>query len=121
MRPRSEAPDLAAGRAGHARVFVHPVWHLVPIGFVSLLIVLAIQSWVRDDARFGWGMFKKHVDYRVSYAWVLEDGSVEPYSPTGELRGPGWRLRDDRERWTSYSVGALRSWVRGVRSLHGRA
>jgi hypothetical protein len=94
-------------------VFVHPVWHLVPIGFVSLLIVLAIQSWVRDDARFGWGMFKKHVDYRVSYAWVLEDGSVEPYSPTGELRGPGWRLRDDRERWTSYSVGALRSWVRG--------
>lgn len=113
MRPLSEGPDPEAGRAEPGRLSVHPLLHFVPIGFITLLIVLAIHSWVRDDARFGWGMFKKHVDYRVSYAWIMSDGKIELYTPAEELRGPGWRLRGEQERWTSYSVGTLRSWVRG--------
>lgn len=103
-------------KAGDA-VRAGPLRQLLVLAFLGGLVGLGVRSLVLHDARFGWGMFTHHVEYRLEYAWILEDGEREPYdarrpySRTLKLAGRARYLSAARRRSTRQGIGALRSWI----------
>lgn len=84
---------------------------LLVLGFIALNSVLAVRSWLLEDARLGWGMFSYQTNYSVSYEWVLRDGSVRP-QPALDVAGRALKyVGDDAVHRTRYGLGGIRSWL----------
>jgi hypothetical protein len=101
-----------------SRLAPRPGWRrqLLVLACVAVLTAPCIRSLLREDARFGWGMFGSNIAYTIHYEWILEDGSRQPYQPGDELRSTARRLTQrDREPWRPhnmfYGPGTLRSLI----------
>ena len=59
---------------------VHPMQHVVVFAFLAIIVSLGIRTLAFQDARLGWGMFSYQMNYQMSYAWALSDGTTRPES-----------------------------------------
>jgi len=87
--------------------------NLIVISFLILIVAPGVRSLVKQDNRFGWGMFSSQVKYRVEYYLVLEDSRRIKYRPDKELVGKVRGRLSSGNHSTNYGPGAALSWIRG--------
>ena len=70
-----------------------PAWRdALVVSVLALMLGLIVRSHVTQDHRYGFAMFHTYIDYRLSYAWVHEDGGRTPFEPGRLLSGWGKKL-----------------------------
>jgi len=80
--------------------------------YVLALVGLGVRSYLTQDSRFGWGMFRNQIDFEIEYTWVKENGGREGHETGGELRGSEPRLiASGGTHRTRYGIGAVKSWT----------
>ena len=98
---------------------VHPMQHVVVFALLAIIVSLGIRTLAFQDARLGWGMFSYQMNYQMSYAWALSDGTTRPESGLdldGKVKG---YLGETKRHRTRYGVGAMKTWLHVyVRHMH---
>ncbi len=86
--------------------------NLLILFYILSLVSLGVRSYFTEDTRFGWGMFRNQIDYRIQYFWVMESGERVPHRAGSELKRGGPRLISSTSNHrTRYGVGAVRTWM----------
>ena len=86
--------------------------NLVVIGWLGLLVGLAVQGRIARDDRYAFAMFSEQYGYRIAYAWVDAAGVRWPHSARPYLFGQARQLLAPHLRENVLGPGTL---VRQVR------
>jgi len=84
------------------------------VAYLLTLGLLVARTQIMDDDRYGFCMFRYLAKFRVEYAWVHSDGTVEPYTPVPrDARRHSLAAVPQKDRDLVLGLGASRAWILG--------
>jgi hypothetical protein len=84
-------------------------WTVLILAWLCFYVFLGVRTLALDDARYGWGMFSKQIDYWIDFYWITESGESIPMKVRSDFKGEARNFIDGgRHVRTRYGSGMIR-------------